>query len=268
MSITNNIKTANQWLKENRKNHKPITLARVQKRLTRASLLSIESDAKTTKGSKQGYLTGILYFAPHKICGINLCPMAKTCVKDCLFNAGRGRFTNVSEARIIKTLAFFYDRERFTELLRKDIKALIHKAKRNNQKPVIRLNGTSDITIEKTFASLLAEFRNVQFYDYTKNPTRFKTSLPRNYDLTFSYDGTNMSDCLKLLKNGYRVAAVFKDYLPSEFMGFPVVNGDNSDLRFLDNTGVIVGLIAKGLAKKDTANQLFIINPTKYRKVA
>jgi hypothetical protein len=30
-----------------------------------------------------------------------------------------------------------------------------------------------------------------------------------------------------------------------------VINGDESDLRFLDKQGVVVGLIEKGLAKKD-----------------
>ena len=30
-----------------------------------------------------------------------------------------------------------------------------------------------------------------------------------------------------------------------------MVNGDNSDVRFIDPKGVIVGLIAKGKAKKD-----------------
>jgi hypothetical protein len=48
------------------------------------------------------------------------------------------------------------------------------------------------------------------------------------------------------------VAAVFKD-VPDTWQGFPVINGDESDLRFLDPSGVIVGLKAKGDAKKDTS---------------
>jgi hypothetical protein len=46
------------------------------------------------------------------------------------------------------------------------------------------------------------------------------------------------------------VAAVFSE-LPETYLGKPVINGDESDLRFLDAQGVIVGLVAKGKAKKD-----------------
>jgi hypothetical protein len=46
------------------------------------------------------------------------------------------------------------------------------------------------------------------------------------------------------------VAVVF-DNLPETFKGFRVENGDLSDLRFMDNKNVIIGLKAKGKAKKD-----------------
>jgi len=48
------------------------------------------------------------------------------------------------------------------------------------------------------------------------------------------------------------VAVVF-DRLPEEYMGKPVFNADDTDLRFLDPKGVILGLKAKGRAKKDTS---------------
>ena len=41
--------------------------------------------------------------------------------------------------------------------------------------------------------------------------------------------------------------------MPIYFKGREVVNGDESDLRFLDKSNVIVGLKAKGKAKKDTS---------------
>jgi hypothetical protein len=57
-----------------------------------------------------------------------------------------------------------------------------------------------------------------------------------------------------------RIAVVFKDKynLPNEFMGLSVVNGDNSDIRHLDDNGVIVALYAKGKAKKD--NSGFVVH--------
>jgi len=41
--------------------------------------------------------------------------------------------------------------------------------------------------------------------------------------------------------------------MPNTYAGAPVVDGDASDLRFLDPDGVVVGLKAKGDAKKDTS---------------
>ena len=42
--------------------------------------------------------------------------------------------------------------------------------------------------------------------------------------------------------------------------GFEVVNGDETDLRFLDKKGVVVGLIEKGMAKKDETG--FVVEGT------
>ena len=54
------------------------------------------------------------------------------------------------------------------------------------------------------------------------------------------------------LQQGMNVAMVF-DKLPDTYMGRPVFNADETDLRFLDPKGVILGLKAKGRAKKDTS---------------
>ena len=45
---------------------------------------------------------------------------------------------------------------------------------------------------------------------------------------------------------------VFRNQLPATWNGVEVIDGDESDLRFLDKQGVVVGLIEKGLAKKDS----------------
>ena len=53
--------------------------------------------------------------------------------------------------------------------------------------------------------------------------------------------------------NGMNVAVVFRKELPATYLGRKVINGDETDLRFLDEKNVIVGLKAKGKAKKDTS---------------
>ena len=48
-------------------------------------LFSISTNAKTVKGEKLGYLTGVLYLAPAKLSGYQVCAMAETaqCAEAC-----------------------------------------------------------------------------------------------------------------------------------------------------------------------------------------
>lgn len=221
-------------------------------------LLSVGNDAKTKKGEKLGVLTGVLYLAPFNTSGIfNTCASATGgCAGSCLYFAGMGKFANVQAARVAKTKFFWEDRQGFKNQLRLDIQELIRKAKKLGMEPAVRLNGTSDIGFEIMYADLLAEFPDVQFYDYTKVESRMLRYLdgkcPPNYSLTFSRAETedNQLTAMRVLARGGNVAAVFAD-MPTEYLGFKVIDGDESDARFLDERGVIVGLKAKGLAKKD-----------------
>ena len=76
--------------------------------------------------------------------------------------------------------------------------------------------------------------------------------LPANYHLTFSKKEDNGEAVDQVISKGGNVAVVFKQ-IPSAWKDRKVVDGDLSDLRFLDGKGVIVGLKAKGKAKKDTS---------------
>jgi hypothetical protein len=222
-------------------------------------LLSVSTDAKTTKGESLGFLTGILYLAPATTTKWNTCSMAKVaqCDKACLYTAGRGAMNSVQQARIRKTEWFFTDRQSFMQQLVVDIDKLFFKAKRMGLTPLVRLNGTSDIQWESIpingYKNIFEAFPDVQFYDYTKIANR--TDLPANYDLTFSYSGVEgfQPFVTKALLNNMRMAVVFRKEqdIPKTFMGIPVVSGDNSDVRHLDDK-VIVGLYAKGKAKLDT----------------
>jgi hypothetical protein len=229
------------------------------------NLLSISADSKTIKGEKIGYLTGILYLAPANTTKYNTCSMAHKaqCAVACLYSAGRGAFNNVQQSRIDKTLYFYEARDEFMATLFKNIKALIKKAESKGLKPLVRLNGTSDIRWENVpfeGATIFEAFPNVQFYDYTKDANR--KDLPTNYDLTFSYSGVESFKpyVFKAQSKGMRMAVVFRkeSTIPNTFKGISVVSGDNSDVRHLDDQGVIVGLYAKGAAKRDQTG--FVVN--------
>ena len=240
---------------------------------------------KILKGLKQGYNTYILHLAPADLSGFNTCPKATAgCKAACLNTAGRGGMfkkgesTNmIQEARIRKTAFFFEERAGFMEWLVADIKLAIKQSAKKGLIPVFRLNGTSDLSWEKyevirdgkLYRNIFTAFPDVQFYDYTKVLGR-KVSDFKNYHLTFSAADGNDADVVKAIQQDYNVATVFgiKKTLPmpEAYNGLPVFNGDESDLRFLDPKGVVVGLYAKGKAKKDTSG--FVKYPTFMLKAA
>lgn len=239
--------------------HKNITDSDIEA-VYKRDILSIGADSKTTKGDARGYMTGILYLSPSNLfTSVNLCPFAsEACRSACLFSAGRGRFYSVTRARVIKTIAFLSDPERFIFTVRNSIDKLIKKAKKANKIPVVRLNGTSDIDWTRynlkddlEHIDIFEYFRNIQFYDYTKRPRAALQNRHTNYHITFSDSGDNW-EYIDIQPADTNIAVVFAGKeLPNIYHGYRVINGDESDLRFLDPVGVIVGLLAKGKAKKD-----------------
>jgi len=234
------------------------------------ALLSIGSDAKTVKGETYGFLTGILYLAPYTSTKWNTCSMAKIadCGKACLFTAGRGAMSTVAQGRINKTIWFFEERSSFMVQLALNIRQLVAKATKQGKTPLIRLNGTSDIRWETVgftdadgteYASIFDAFPDVQFYDYTKDVNR--KVIPSNYDLTFSDSGVQGFQPFveKAVALGMRIATVFRDVasIPKMHRGMPVIGGDNSDIRHLEDKGVVVALYAKGKAKNDYSGFVF-----------
>ena len=219
-------------------------------------------NAKTSKGEKLGFTTYILYMAPEKqnSMGKNVCPKATAgCKAACLFTAGRGRFTNVAKARMNKTEYFLQARAEFMNQVAKEIAKGVKK--HGADAMCVRLNGTSDIPYENipvgSYKNIMEAFPEVQFYDYTKVYKRLTSKLPSNYHLTFSRAETldNQLEAKKALELGFNVAAVFKvksgAELPGTYMSAKVVDGDEHDLTFLHGNGVVLGLKAKGDAKKD-----------------
>jgi hypothetical protein len=204
-----------------------------------------------------GYLSFILHLAPADLSGKETCPKRTVgCTAACLNTAGRGGMfkrgenTNmIQKARIRKTEYFFNDRDGFMKDLYKDIVKAKKFAERKGLIPVFRLNGTSDLSWEKyevgtTGMNLFQLFPTTQFYDYTKVLGRKVSQYP-NYHLTFSKADGNDSDVAEALLQGMSVVAVY-DQIPA---GVP--SADETDLRFLDPKGIMLGLKAKGRAKKD-----------------
>lgn len=246
--------------------------------MKRKPLLST-NNKKTIKGEKLGYITYIMYMSPYTVNskGINLCSHAsKGCSDSCLVGSGfGGMYSNVIQGRLNKTEYFLSSRVEFLYQLKSDIEKSIIKHK---DKAIVtfRLNGTSDIPFEKfkifDGKNIFEIFPDIQFYDYTKNYLRFDKVLPNNYHLTFSRSETNHTKSMELLKRGFNVAIVMNE-LVNNINGYEVINGDETDLRFLDKENVIVGLRYKnntgsgGKIKNELAITSGFVLDTKHIKI-
>lgn len=234
------------------------------------------SSAKTEKGEAMSYLTGICYLLPEAESGFaNLCFWAKNCRALCLNTSGRGAFTSVQKARRRKTFRLCkYGVENFLLNVVLDIRKIAKKAERQGFKVAIRLDGTSDLglvnqPIETLGGKTVAQiFPSVSFYEYSKSFQRVDAFLrgqfPENVHFTFSFDGeTNRNSAAVLNLKGANIAVCFDGSFPATWNGSTVIDGDTSDLRFLDpkvsgstvsgpsylRAGYIVALKAKGKAK-------------------
>jgi len=224
-------------------------------------LLGVSGDAKTVKGEQYGVLTAILYLSPAKKSGVNMCAMSHIamCEEPCLDEAGRGAMTSTQMSRLRKTLFMLQYWDEFQAMLWREIDRHAKYCRKHGYKCAVRLNGTSDVRWEIKIWETMVYFHkwwDVYFYDYTKIANRLvpDTSV---YDLTFSYSGVEkyQRHVDTALAMGMRLAVVFRyrTQIPKTFMGMDVVDGDDSDLRFLEPQGVVSALYAKGKAVHDTS---------------
>jgi hypothetical protein len=247
-----------------------------------SSLGGINTSAKLSHNEEIGVYTYVLYLAPGKNSGYEVCPNAtKACRGACLYASGRVKVeeysgkNTIKKCRINRTKLFFEHQQFFMDWLIAEIKAAQAKAERDNMVFSVRLNGTSDIRWEDipvtSNTNIFDYFSKVQFYDYTKAPDRYySASVHDNYHLTFSYtgEGENRLQAMRILLDRGNVAIVFDTKkgkpLPETFLGCEVIDGDITDYRPADPKGVVVGLRFKELASKK-ANELakqspFVVN--------
>lgn len=213
------------------------------------------TNAKTAKNVRKSL---ILYLAPYdqNSQGINLCGKATDgCKAGCLFRAGLAAiYKTINAARIARTEYMLRDRRTFINQI---IDEINRKAKRTEGDLAVRLNGTSDIKlVELAIATGRTIEPNIVFYDYSKFPNKVGErvlSSGHRYMVTFSRSEENEEQVIEHVQSGGVGAVVFIDKIPTTWKGLPVIDGDSRDDLMLDAPkGVILGLKAKGDAKKDT----------------
>lgn len=217
-----------------------------------------------------------LFLAPADSSGHEMCLWrSNDCTDICLNCSGKGALNSVQAARIRKTQRLVETPHDFFWSLLCEMKKAVTTSYFHGKIPVFRLNGTSDLPWDFIAPQLFSEFSVARFYDYTKSNTRVKWcgTVPSPWDNTFSFSGHNWNECERLLRlNIARVAMVFDvprgKPLPETYKGFKVIDGDKDDLRFLDPTGVIVGLRYKVVTRNGKRMKAadwgspFIVSPT------
>ena len=214
-------------------------------------------NVKTIKGEKADYLSAILYLMPHASGGgVTLCPHSTpACREMCLAGAGMSGLPLQLAAKQRRTDLFHRDRVTFLDLICGDVETLVAIAEHEGVKPAVRLNGSSDIIWERVAPDLFDAFPHVAWYDYAKIP--FEHRAPKlGYHLTYSVEGPkDMVRAVEYLRHGQSVAVVVEKHQVEQMAGQELyldgvtatfVNGDESDLRFLDPPSSIVLLKPKG----------------------
>jgi hypothetical protein len=214
------------------------------------------NNPKTLKGENFGWMTGIISFLPGDLSGYEVCgARTEHCFEHCLSHSTYFmRFKANYAARLKRTKFFFENRQEFMNQLYKETEKFLKKAEKNNLKPCIRPNGGQDIWWE-TETNYIQDFPQIQFYDYTKWPVPKRLpGCPDNYYLLYSFNGVNKTACLHHLRGGINVAIPTnnKEEAAKVWLkrGFKSVDGDISDLRFLDPSPRVVLLSPKGTLRK------------------
>ena len=195
--------------------------------------------------------------------GINTCPKAGQCKDACLKYSGHNVIPYNQLVKVARTVAMVKHYAAFKAQCERELSAHIKYCESKNIVPAFRPNMMSDvIKLSRHFAR---KFPSLRVYDYTKVPGSIgHKSNPSNLHLTLSRDENNESKALELLAAGHNVAVVFaSDSLPDSWKGFPVIDGDEHDVRFLDAPGSVVGLRLKGTkaAKKVAIDSGFAVSP-------
>lgn len=219
---------------------------------TKTKLLSSKQH-KAMKAGKLGYLQGIQQLQPLYRLPIlgqkNTCPAAGACGRACLQFAGCNNGIlnkHAPNARIARTMLWSASPEVATEQIIKELTNLYNKAERESLLCCARLNGLSDVLFPR---SIYDAFNGkIQFLDYTKVAERLFQDVPDNLFLTYSYNEKTPVGLVERIYNETRfnVSMVFAGELPETWtvdgITYPVCDGDETDLRFLDPAGHIVGL--------------------------
>lgn len=178
----------------------------------------------------------------------NLCKSStRGCRAACLNAAGRLGMADIAKLARTALMATYdpaNEHNGFWLVVDDEIRRNKARVTRKGKRLVVRLNGTSDVDIPQWIVDKHAD---VIFSDYTKHAdVPHGWVSPNRYVVFSATESTPIDDIQRRLDAGQNVVIPFAlnrtDDMLTQYHGMPVIDGDKHDLRFLDPTGVIVGL--------------------------
>ncbi len=207
----------------------------------------------STKAKKSKRWEYLLYLAPHRVAGVrSVCPWSSPgCRGVCLYYSGHGYHKSVQAGRIAKTHFATLHPAHFLALLVHEFGLLARRSQRygfrHDQRPYIRLNGTSDIIIENVpvlAQAINSYYSHIEFADYTKaNIDQRPNPGLDNYRLVRSvWADKPIEDLESAIRSGAPVALCVDDKEP--LLSLPgVVDADKTD-EWIFNDSARVGLLS------------------------
>ena len=196
---------------------------------------------------------------------LTVCPMSTPgCRAGCVIvTAGKGPTPAVVLGRVARWLTLVLHPLHAVRLMRDSIECTVRAAGENHR---VRFGVADDVRWERVAPVLFAPVDDVAIraYAYTKwTPDRRRGAM--GLELTYSatrearrWSGASVAEAAAA---GRRVAVAVDirkgQPMPTTFHGAPMVDGDASDDRWSTAPGVVVGLRAKGAARKDSTGFVF-----------
>ena len=219
----------------------------------------LDTRATNTKVKKTQKKPNSHFAKPVRMASLSMMPdhiicagsKAANCMDLCLKDAGLAAvYDSVNIARQKKTDYWHADQAGFLAQLTRELANFKKLCDKQGMQGVVRLNVLSDIPWEEH--DIPQQFPDLFFYDYTKRAVRLGET-PDNYRLMFSYSDRPQyqKQVAAALPSGVPIAVVFKNSMPSEYLGRRVIDGDLSDLDNVMAGPVVIGLTAKGPALND-----------------
>ena len=233
-------------------------------------------DANSKLAKSTGFRNIGVSLTPSTVGVLDNCPSSTPkCRAACLAFTGRiemekNRAGVIGRSRQGRTRMLAEDPQLFADVLYSQLERENRKAKRDGFNVAFRPDVLSDRFWHLENPWIFERFPRWKVYGYTKSVLKIQNlidgELPDNYHLTYSWSEKSSSlYCRTILESGVNVAVPFYDsktlkgVLPDSWLGFPVVDGDKSDLRFQDPKRSIVGLRVK-LPKRTTQAKKRVLN--------